>query len=253
MMVASRRRAMHENALRALQRSSSLGPNAAQSEVGPWLLVDADSSYSFLNVAALRSSVGNVADAAAQARQWFAARGVDYRFLLDHNVDRALIDYLVETGCRVEHGLPAMLLDPIPSAAPTLAELEIVVVTPGQVAREYGAIGGQEQGLDRSLMMAIAEAVVVNPDFVALLARIDGTAVATSLALVTGDMVGIYNVNVVAPRRRRGLGTAMTWAAARVGYDNGCRAAFLEATPQSYGLYQRMGFRTQYHYLQLAP
>ena len=253
MTAASLRRAMHENALRALQRSSSLGPRATQIEVGPWLLVDADSSYTFLNVAALRCPVDDVAVAAAQARQWFAARGVDYRFLLDHSADGELVDYLVETGCRVEHGLPAMLLDPIPVAGPTVADLEIVRVTPGALAREYGGIGGEEQGLDRALMVAIADAAAVDADFVALLGRIESEPVATSLALVTGDIVGIYNVNVVAPRRRRGLGSAMTWAAARVGQERGCLAAFLESTPQSHGLYQRMGFRTQYHYLQLAP
>ncbi len=244
---------MHGNALRALERGSFLGPRAARAELGPWLLVDADAGYEFLNVAALRQRPRSYGPAVAQARGWFEQRGIGYRFLLAERDQQGMVDYLVGVGFRVEHRLPAMLLHPLPATGPVADQLEICEVVAGRLAAEYGGIGGDEQGLDQELMRAFAEVAIDSPDFVPLLGRVDGVPVATSLALLTGDMVGVYNVNVVAPLRRRGLGAAMTWAAVEAGRRRGAHAAFLEATRQSFRLYRRLGFQTRFHYIQLAP
>jgi ribosomal protein S18 acetylase RimI-like enzyme len=118
---------------------------------------------------------------------------------------------------------------------------------------EYAAIGGEDQGIDRAVMTRIASTAFATPGFQLLVGYAGGHAVATSLALVSGPVVGIYNVNVLPSARRRGFGSSMTWAAMEHGRRQGCRAAFLESTPMSHRLYERMGFRVQYHYVQMSP
>jgi GNAT superfamily N-acetyltransferase len=217
------------------------------------LLVDADTGHDFLNVAALRAAPGPAREAVDQACGWFAVRRVGFRFLLAEPEHPEVAAHLIDRGWQLEHRLPAMLLHPLPDRGPTPAALQIEVVEAGAGVADYGGIGGDEQGLDRELMRAFAEVAVSGSEFVPLLGRVDGVPVATSLALITGSMVGVYNVNVVEPLRRRGLGSAMTWAAIEAGRARGGEAAFLEATRASYPLYRRLGFRTRFHYLQLAP
>jgi GNAT superfamily N-acetyltransferase len=244
---------MHSNAVAALGRGASLGPRAARAEVGPWLLVDADTHLSFFNVAVVVGSIDDPAEAVAAARAWFARRGSDFCFLLRDREDRAAIDYLVAAGSRVEHDLPALLRHPLAPPPDPPAELIIEpVLRPGELT-EYAGIGGDEQGIDRTVMTRIATTAFATPGFRLLVGRWRGHAVATSLALVSGPLVGVYNVNVVPSARRRGFGAAMTWAALDHGRSQGCRAAFLESTPMSHKLYERMGFRTQYHYVQMSP
>lgn len=53
---------------------------------------------------------------------------------------------------------------------------------------------------------------------------------------------GIFNMEVAARHRRRGLGTALLSAAARCAADAGAAELALNATPEGYELYSRRGF-----------
>ena len=72
----------------------------------------------------------------------------------------------------------------------------------------------------------------------------DGRPVATCMAVLAGDTVGLYSIGTLADARGRGIGRAMTLTAMRTGYDAGCRTALLEATDAGYPLYISLGFRT---------
>ncbi len=244
---------MHTNAVAALGRGAALGPGATRAEVGPWLLVDADTHLAFFNVAVVVGAVADPAVAAIQARSWFARRGSDFCYLLRDHEDRGLIEHLVDSGSRIEHDLPALLRHPLAPAPPTADGLTIVPVTDAGLLAEYAAIGGEDQGIDRGVMTRIAATAFGTAGFRLLVGHAGGQPVATSLALVTGPVVGVYNVNVMPSARRRGFGASMTWAAMEHGRTLGCRAAFLESTPMSHRLYERMGFRVQYHYVQMSP
>jgi GNAT superfamily N-acetyltransferase len=75
------------------------------------------------------------------------------------------------------------------------------------------------------------------------LGTLDGRAVATSFAVRTRDVVGIYGVGTAEAVRRRGIGTAMTWACVGAGRDWGCDTAILQASEMGRGVYASMGFR----------
>ena len=70
----------------------------------------------------------------------------------------------------------------------------------------------------------------------------DGAPVATSLAVRTGDTVGIYSVATAPEARGRGIGTAMTWHLLRDA-DPGWTLAVLQASDMGRPIYERMGFR----------
>ena len=85
-----------------------------------------------------------------------------------------------------------------------------------------------------------------------LLGTVNGEPVATSLALVTGATVGVYNVHVDPAYRRRGFGAAITWAAVEAGLRDNAELAWIGASPIGVRLYEQLGFRTEYTCVELG-
>jgi ribosomal protein S18 acetylase RimI-like enzyme len=83
-------------------------------------------------------------------------------------------------------------------------------------------------------------------------ARIEGRPVATSLGLVLGEVLGIFNVATIEDARRRGIGRAITLAALRDGAARGASAAVLQASDVGHGVYERLGFRDYATYQLMA-
>jgi GNAT superfamily N-acetyltransferase len=78
-------------------------------------------------------------------------------------------------------------------------------------------------------------------DIVLLLARHEGVPVGGALGVRVDATVGVFGVGVVAASRRRGLGGALTCAAARaVGMPDD--VAWLFPSEQARPLYERLGF-----------
>jgi len=82
---------------------------------------------------------------------------------------------------------------------------------------------------------------------------VDGTVVATSLLVATGDVAGIYWVATLEAHRRRGYGEALTWAAVDGGRALGCGIASLQASKAGRPVYARMGFEHVLDYAHLLP
>jgi ribosomal protein S18 acetylase RimI-like enzyme len=71
---------------------------------------------------------------------------------------------------------------------------------------------------------------------------LDGEPVATASLVTTGGAAGIYNVTTVEAARGRGIGAAMTVAAARHGASRGYTMATLQASTMGRPVYERLGF-----------
>ncbi len=69
-----------------------------------------------------------------------------------------------------------------------------------------------------------------------------GEPVATVSLVTAGGSAGIYNVTTVDAARRRGIGAAMTVAAARHGGERGFDLATLQASTMGRPVYERLGF-----------
>ena len=76
-----------------------------------------------------------------------------------------------------------------------------------------------------------------------LAGKVNGELVATATLVRYGEAIAwVGMVLVDAAHRRRGYGTAMTWAALREAAARGAVAATLTATAMGYPIYIKMGF-----------
>jgi GNAT superfamily N-acetyltransferase len=106
-------------------------------------------------------------------------------------------------------------------------------------------VAGTEPGLADYLPRSFA----TDPDVRVFTARLDGRPVGTSIAIRTGEIAGLYGVGTLPDARRRGIGTAASWAAVSAGRRWGCDPIVLQATELGLPIYERMGFRTVVRYI----
>ena len=144
--------------------------------------------------------------------------------------------------------LPQMVLEPVTkSPAPSTG----VSVEPVDDAETFAAFHGAfvEAGTPLEMIERIAPASFTSdPDVRMFLARLDGRPVGTSIAIRTGDVSGVYAVGTIDAARRRGVGTAATWAAVEAGRAWGCERIVLQSSEMGFALYEAMGFRTVVRY-----
>jgi GNAT superfamily N-acetyltransferase len=126
-----------------------------------------------------------------------------------------------------------------------------VVVAPA------GTSGGLEDFLDVSVELGLprgladrvfSPAFVADPDVQLYTGWLEGRPAGTSLAIKSADFSGVYNVGVVPGARRRGVGTALTWAAVGAGRAWGCEPIVLQSSEMACPMYEAMGFRTVMSY-----
>jgi predicted GNAT family acetyltransferase len=112
----------------------------------------------------------------------------------------------------------------------------------------YGAVGWP--GDARRIGIAIAR-TARDLGFTLLVGELDGRAVASATTVVTDGLAGIYNVVVEPEYRRRGVGTAMTWAAVAAGLDRGAKNVWLGSSDIARPMYLKMGFEPHFEYAHL--
>ncbi len=75
---------------------------------------------------------------------------------------------------------------------------------------------------------------------------LDNEAVTSSTLLLADGIAGIYDVSTVPSARRHGLGRAITRAAIQEAQARGYRYATLQASPQGYEVYRKLGFEERF-------
>ena len=115
--------------------------------------------------------------------------------------------------------------------------------------RRYAEVDGPDW---HEITRGIARTARSFPDFELFLGEVEGVAVATSMAVITGDVVGVFNVQTQPRARGRGFGTALTAAAMEAGRQRGATTAALQATAMGLPVYEKMGFTRRYSYVVFA-
>lgn len=104
---------------------------------------------------------------------------------------------------------------------------------------------------DESFARAVYPAsFLADPDVRVFIGYLHGRPAGTSIAIRTGDAAGVYGVGTDPDARRRGVGTAVSWAAVAAGLDWGCEIVTLEASAMGEPVYRNMGFETVVRYVQ---
>ncbi len=188
------------------------------------------------------------------ALRWIRARDVPYRVWIRESLRTELREALLRSGLEQENWLlPGMVLQPAPeSPAPAAGVAVRPVEGPRALEEHLGVLvrGGMPAELASRMYPA---SFASDPDVRLFTAYLAGGPIGTSLALRTGEVSGVYAVGTLPEARRRGIGTAATWAAVAAGRAWGCETITLQSTEMAFSMYCAMGFRTVVRYVTLRP
>ncbi len=150
----------------------------------------------------------------------------------------AVVEALEANGWEMDEEEPALALRGLPSSIPAPpAGLTISRVSDEAGLAHFRAI--TETGTQ--ILPSLAAAT--DPGVACFVGYRDGSPVATSRLVCLGTVAEITGVVTAPAHRRRGYGTALTWAAIMEGAARSCTATTLTATPLGYPVYVRMGFQ----------
>jgi GNAT superfamily N-acetyltransferase len=179
------------------------------------------------------------------ALDWLA--GLDVPFYLWAHEDVAAEIGAMAASRSLEPGawlVPHMVLDAVPEPPAPRTGIGVRNVTdPAELEsfRQIIAADGLSPDASRRLF---PDAFLADADVRVIVADLDGRPVGRALAIRTGDVAGVYAVATLEGARRRGVGTAATWAAVAAGRAWGCRVVTLQSSRMGFGVYEAMGFRT---------
>jgi ribosomal protein S18 acetylase RimI-like enzyme len=160
-----------------------------------------------------------------------------YSVVVEVEAARPLDEELQTRGWRLDEEEPALALASLTAAPPPPPDgLAIRPVTDEAGLEDFLAVS--ETGRRHVPSLAAA----LDPDVGIFVGYRDGRAVATSRLSRLGDVAEIMGVVTDPAHRRRGYGTALTWAAVAEAAARGCRAVTLTASEMGYPVYICMGF-----------
>lgn len=189
--------------------------------------------------------------ALADAIEWVAGASVPFRIWVRTGLPTEL------AAVPPEHGLvlnprpfPGMALRPILLPPPPGSGVVVRhVVDRADLADHHAVVlaGGATADVAERLLPA---STLADPEVAILTAALDGRPAGTALAIRSGATIGVYNVSTLPAARRRGVGSAATWAAVAAGRAWGCQIAVLQSSEMGQSVYEAMGFRTVVRYLE---
>jgi GNAT superfamily N-acetyltransferase len=170
------------------------------------------------------------------AREFYGDERVDSVELVAESAT-ALEAELKRRGWRLGEEEPTLVLPAFPAMLPRAPEELIVKRVEDDAGLEafFGVSGPGRRWVPSA-------AAARDPNVALLVGFVDGEAVATSRTSGHGTVADLMGVVTVPAFRRRGYGTAMTWAAVGAARDMGCGAFLLTASAMGYPVYVKMGF-----------
>jgi GNAT superfamily N-acetyltransferase len=215
------------------------------------------------NLAAVTGDAPPAEQVIALANDFFADGEGPWSIVVVADSGHPLEAALQARGWQVSHEHAAMVLPTIAVPAPQKANLAIRRVTDESELRDWfaapfaqattagrGAPAADGASVDEAArlddryhrLLIPSVAVALDPDIALFTGYADGQPVATAALYCIEGVAEIGGVFTARPYRRRGIGEALTWAAAAEGVARGCTAAALNASPDGASLYRRMGF-----------
>jgi GNAT superfamily N-acetyltransferase len=183
-----------------------------------------------------------------ESMDWIDARNVPHRVFIAETFVAGLGHVPLARGFqRTAAPYPGMVLHPVAEPPAPPAGVSVISVTESGLDA-YVAVtveGGMEPDAARQLF---SPSFVADPDVELFMGLLDGQPVGTSVAIRSGDVSGVYAVGTRPAARRRGVGTATTWAAVAAGRAWGCDTIVLQASEMGLPIYEAMGFRTMVSY-----
>ncbi len=195
----------------------------------------------------------NASDLAASL-QWVVGLDVPYRVWIREELASGLAAVPIGLGLEREAWLfPGMVLRSGPQPPPPAPGVTVRSVEGRQALEEHRELHISKGMSAESAMRMFPASLVADPDVRLFTAHLDGRPAGTSLAIRTADAAGVYNVGTLPDARRRGVGTAATWAAVVAGRAWGRDTIVLQSSEIGFSLYRAMGFRTVVNWVTFRP
>ena len=174
---------------------------------------------------------------------WVKARGVPFRVWVSEGLGAERARLTAASGLVAQATpYPGMTLHPAPDPPASAAGVTVVRVGADGLDEFLGVV--VEAGLERDLALRLfPPGFVADPAVALFVGRLDGDAVGTSLAIRSDTATGVYNVVTLERARRRGVGTALTWASVAAGRARGHDTIVLQSSAMAESMYRAMGFR----------
>jgi GNAT superfamily N-acetyltransferase len=171
-----------------------------------------------------------------------------YSIIVETKTAPAVEEVLRARGWQLDEEEAALVLSPLPPAPPPApAELVIRPVLDAAGLADFRGVSETPSVFLPSLAAALDPAVALFVGYVA------GHPVASSRLVCLGAIAELTGIVVVPAARRRGYGTALTWAAVAAARARGCAVVTLTATEMGYPVYVRMGFHPVGDYRTYLP
>ena len=184
---------------------------------------------------------------------WVESGHVPFQVRVDDTVLSRLARTIAERGLVEEPPpMPAMVLHPIPDPPAPAPRVTVSAVQPDTYEDFLGI-------LVASGISAKWAPLIFPRRWIGLegqryfVAQLDDRPVGISVAVHTGESGGIYSVATIEEARRRGVGSAVTWAAVAAIRDWGCTSAVLQSSGMGYPVYRAMGFEEVTRYVRFNP
>ncbi len=180
---------------------------------------------------------------------WLRKRGMPFRVWVHEPAVEHLGGVAAAFGLeRQPDSYPGMALHPIPDPPSPPEGITIEEVSGDDTAclREVYAKTGM---VDGALENLFGPSFRNDPSVRMFCARLDGDPVGTSLAIRTERVTGVYAVGTAKTARKRGVGTAATWAAIGAAKAWGSDVVVLQSSHMGLSIYRAMGFRVVAPYI----
>ncbi len=221
---------------------------------GLTLIIGTHPSPSIVNTILRTGPVADPRAALAEAVEVFHSIGHGTSLMTSSHADAELAAAASAAGWTCVFELVGMILErPVPasSMAPVAEGTTVFEADP---EADLGAIraveiaGFAESDHERSMVESVFgdPRMLTSPDTAAYLASVEGPAgreVAAAAIVDRAPAALITWVATLPAFRRRGLGGLVTAAAANRGFEMGCLAVVLQASPMGRSVYRRLGFR----------
>lgn len=195
---------------------------------------------------------GTPSDLAA-AIEWVADEGVPYRVRIDRERGAEVMGVPLEHGLiRDPEPMPGMVLRPIPEIPAPAAGVSARRVDAASYDTFLEVLAATGLPVEWA-SISFPRRLVDEPDTAMFIGYLEDTPAASSFVTRTGDTAGIYAVGTAEAARRRGVGSAVTWAAVGAARDWGCAAVVLQASEMGYPVYRTMGFESVVDYARFMP
>ncbi len=179
----------------------------------------------------------------ARVRAW----GVPARWMVS-SANADVEATLAHRGLQMVDEAPGMIARVADLPEPDSKDVTVEIVTEEQQWHEWNDVIGDGFGFPPDVALHVGNAhgwpCLHEKGRVYLLMRLNGVSVATGLLHWTCGVAGVYAISVRRAFRRRGLGALATLLTVREGAGRGASVAVLQATPDGFPVYAKLGFRT---------